>query len=175
MSEGFIGEIRLIGFNFAPRSWAFCEGQLMPVAQNTALFSLLGTIYGGDGRTTFALPDLRGRTAIHHGQGPGLSNHAQGQRAGAEQFTLNANQMPSHTHTATLYGEPSQTLQQDMQGRLLGAADVYTDAGSSANRAMNGESVVVGDSGGGQSVTHRGPYLAVAYAICLEGLYPSRS
>ena len=99
--DPFIGEIMLVGFNFAPRSWASCDGQLLPISQNAALFSLLGTIYGGDGRTTFALPDLRGRTAIHTGTGPGLSSRPQGQRGGTETNTMTVAQMPSHSHTIT--------------------------------------------------------------------------
>ena len=100
MSEPFIGEIRIFGFNFAPRGWALCDGQLLPISQNSALFSLLGTIYGGDGRTTFALPDLRGRAALHEGTGPGLSPRQLGQRSGSETNTLTVNQLPPHTHQA---------------------------------------------------------------------------
>ncbi len=98
MSDPFIGQIQTFGFNFAPRGWARCDGQLLPISSNSALFSLLGTTYGGDGRTTFGLPDLRGRAALHQGQGPGLSNRNLGQRAGAENTTLTVNQMPSHNH-----------------------------------------------------------------------------
>jgi len=98
MSEPFVGEIRMFAGNFAPRGWAFCDGQLLAVSQNDALFSLLGTIYGGDGRTTFGLPDMRGRTPLHAGQGPGLSNRRLGAKAGAENVTLTVNQLPSHRH-----------------------------------------------------------------------------
>src|SRR3712207_3315813 len=98
MSEPFIGEIRMVGFNFAPRGWATCDGQLLSIAQNTALFSLLGTTYGGNGQTTFALPDLRGRAALHQGQGPGLTNRVIGEASGTETVTLTTNQMPSHSH-----------------------------------------------------------------------------
>ena len=98
MSEPFLGEIRLFGFNFAPRGWSFCTGQLLPISQNSAVFSLLGTTFGGDGRTTFGVPDLRGRVAIGVGQGPGLSDRRWGQRGGAETTTLNVNQMPNHRH-----------------------------------------------------------------------------
>src|SRR3954467_10025114 len=100
MSEPFIGEVRMFGGNFAPRGWAFCNGQLLSISQNTALFSLLGTTYGGNGQTTFALPNLQGRVPMHVGQGPGLTNRTQGEVAGTETHTLNANEMPVHTHTA---------------------------------------------------------------------------
>src|SRR5215213_5449370 len=98
MSEPFVGEIRIVGFNFAPRGWAMCNGQILPIAQNTALFSLLGTTYGGNGQTTFALPDLRSRVPIHFGQGPGLSNYDLGQVSGTESDTLIVNNLPAHTH-----------------------------------------------------------------------------
>ena len=99
MSQAFLGTIRLVGFNFAPVDWALCQGQLLPISQNSALFSLLGTYFGGDGQQNFALPDLRGRVAISQGQGPGLSNYTQGQTSGVETVTLNSAQVPAHTHT----------------------------------------------------------------------------
>src|SRR5438270_2669849 len=98
MSEPFLGEIRMFGGNFAPRGWSLCNGQLLPIAQNTALFSLLGTTYGGNGQTTFALPDLRGRVPLHWGQGPGLSNYDLGEQTGTESVTLLSTQMPAHSH-----------------------------------------------------------------------------
>ena len=107
MSEPFLGEIRAFGFTFAPRGWAMCQGQTMSISQNSALFSLLGTTYGGDGRVTFGLPDLRGRTAISLGQGPGLSTRTQGEQAGSEQVTLNAGQIPPHTHGVTASSQAS--------------------------------------------------------------------
>ncbi|MEM8909888.1 MAG: tail fiber protein, partial [Bacteroidota bacterium] len=102
--EPFIGQIMMFGGNFAPRGWALCNGQLMPISQNQALFSLLGTTYGGDGRTTFALPDLRGRAAMHAGHGPGLTDRRLGQRSGTETNTMNTLQMPSHSHIAVVGG-----------------------------------------------------------------------
>ncbi|MEX1309383.1 MAG: tail fiber protein, partial [Candidatus Sulfomarinibacteraceae bacterium] len=104
MASPFIGQIQLFGFNFPPRGWAFCEGQLLAISSNTALFSLLGTTFGGDGRTTFGLPDLRGRSAVGVGNGPGLSSVSWGQRSGAENVTLNVNTLPSHTHSAAVTG-----------------------------------------------------------------------
>src|ERR1700749_3333919 len=108
MSDPYLGEVRLFPYNFAPRGWMLCNGQLLSISQNTALFSLLGTIYGGDGRTTFALPDLRGRTPIHAGQGPGLANHPQGELAGAEAVTLGVSNLAAHTHP-TPFGNTSST------------------------------------------------------------------
>ncbi len=176
MSEPFVGEIKPVGVNFAQRGWAFCNGQLLPIAQNTALFSLLGTTYGGDGRTTFALPDLRGRVPIHHGQGAGLGNYNLGAKGGAESFALNSTQMPAHNHQATVYGEASVGNQQDMQNRMLGAHEGYTNRDADkATRNMSSESITMNQTGGGQPVTARGPYLAVAYVIALTGLYPTRS
>src|SRR5262245_46307226 len=104
MAEPFIGEIRVFGFNFAPLGWATCDGQLLAISQNTALFSLIGTFYGGDGQTTFGLPDLRSRVPLHQGQGPGLSAHSLGSKTGAESVTLTAQQMPSHTHPVSCHG-----------------------------------------------------------------------
>ena len=105
MSEPFVAEIRIVGFNFAPRGWAFCDGQLLPISQNTALFSLIGTTYGGDGRTTTALPNLKGRLPMHPGRGPGLTARRLGQRGGTEMVTLSEAQMPNHTHTLIGQGE----------------------------------------------------------------------
>ena len=105
MAEPFIGQIQIFGFNFPPRGWSFCDGQLLPIAQNTALFSLLGTTFGGDGRTTFGLPDLRGRVAIHPGTGPGLPPVTWGQRGGAASTVLTTNQMPNHNHQAIASGD----------------------------------------------------------------------
>ncbi len=176
MSDAYLGDIKLVGFNFAPRGWAMCEGQLLPIAQYQALFSLLGTFYGGDGRTTFALPDLRGRAAIHFGTGQGLSSHSQGQRGGQETFTLTEGQLPPHSHTATLHGETDLGNQQDMQNRMLGAHEGYVDPDASKqNRALHPDSVSVANAGQSQAVHHRGPYLALNYVICLEGVFPSRS
>jgi microcystin-dependent protein len=126
MSEPFVGEIRMFGFGFAPQGWALCDGQLLPINQNTALFSLLGTTYGGDGRTTFALPDLRSRVPVGQGQGPGLSSYAEGQASGAETVTLAASQMPGHTHQVKASSSAAGSGQPE--GRTLGrsASHIYT-------------------------------------------------
>ncbi|PKN56194.1 MAG: phage tail protein [Deltaproteobacteria bacterium HGW-Deltaproteobacteria-14] len=166
MSEPFIGEIRIFAGNFAPRGWAFCNGQLLSIAQNTALFSLLGTTYGGNGIQTFGLPDLRGRVPVGFGQGPGLSNHAQGQQYGAEQVTLTAAQLPAHTHNleaALPDPEPSLTP-------TPAVPTAYDQAPGSAKAAFPSSS-----AGGGQPVSVTQPTLTLNFIIALFGIYPSRS
>ena len=171
--DPFIAEIKLFAGNFPPRGWAFCEGQLLPVSQNTALFSIIGTIYGGDGRTTFGLPDLRGRVAIGPGNGPGLSSYREGQRGGVEHVILTQSQMPAHSHgvrAVTTVGNSA-----DPTGRLLantsGLDREYSDA--AANTTMNG--TMIANTGGNLSHENRQPFLAVYYIIALQGVYPSRS
>ncbi len=175
--DPFIGEIRMFGGNFAPRGWAFCNGQLLSIAQNTALFSLLGTTYGGDGVTTFALPDLRGRTPIHFGQGPGLTPRTLGERSGSETVTLTANEMPAHNHAMVastgIINTPSPEnafLGQIGEGRDAPPAFV---GATSALTTMNPQSI--NPSGGSQPHNNMQPYLAVNYIISLEGIYPSRN
>lgn len=165
------------GFNFAARGWAFCDGQLLPISQNTALFSLLGTTYGGDGRTTFGLPDLRGRVAIHPGHGPGLSNYNWGQRGGVETVTLNVTEMPSHNHSAT--GTPKVNKQAGGQDSPEGAVpavapdDTYTDS-ANANGLANSIAVTVANNGGNMPHTNIQPYLGIYHSIALQGIFPSR-
>lgn len=174
MSEPFIAEIRIFAGNFAPRSWAFCDGQLLPVSQNTALFSLIGTTYGGDGRTTTALPNLQGRAPMHPGTGPGLTTRRLGEKAGVETVTLNSTQMASHNHgwvaDATtggpLGGGPNAANPVD---NYLAASVKYHASGSNAN--MTNTSSV----GGGGAHTNMQPYMAINFIIALQGLYPSRS
>ncbi len=172
MSEPFVGEIRMFAGNFAPRSWAFCDGQLLAVSQNDALFSLLGTVYGGDGRTTFGLPDMRGRLSVHAGQGPGLSLRTLGARGGAENVTLTTNQMPSHSHAyqgSTDAGSSNTPAGNVLAGRAGDATYIETPAST----AMAPNSV--GNTGGSQSHTNMMPYLCVNYIIALFGIYPSRN
>ena len=170
----------MFGGNFAPRGWAFCEGQLLPINSNSALFSILGTTYGGDGRTTFGLPDLRGRVAIHPGNGPGLSSRKLGERIGSETNTLTVNQIPSHTHNAILQASSGAADSGQADGRSLahetrGAnnPDIYNSAAPTI--AMNADAVKLTATGGGQSVNNIQPSLAVSYIVALEGVYPSRS
>ncbi len=172
MSEPFIGEIRMVGFNFAPRNWANCDGQLLPIAQNTALFSLLGTMYGGDGRTNFSLPDLRGRVAIHTGTGPGLSPRPQGSRGGQETGALTAAQLPSHDHDLNAKAAAADT--QVPTNNVL--ADTRLDAylaGTTTDVKFAAGSV----SGGGGNQAHNNvqPFLTIRFVIALNGLFPSRN
>lgn len=157
--------------NFAPRGWAFCDGQLLAVSQNDALFSLLGTIYGGDGRTTFGLPDLRGRVPIHAGSGPGLSPRRLGAKAGAEKVTLTVNQLPSHTHQMRASADPA--TGPNPAGDVLAetATDrIYTDRGTDVNMATSS----ITNLGGSRSHTNLMPFLCINFIIALVGIYPSR-
>ncbi|MEZ4447950.1 MAG: tail fiber protein [Nannocystaceae bacterium] len=165
--EGFIGEIRLFAGNFAPRAWMLCEGQLLSIAQNTALFSILGTTYGGDGRTTFALPDLRGRAPVQAGHGPGLSDYRLGQKSGAEQVTLTVSQMPSHNHSVTSSSE-------DANAKLPSSG--YLTAGGAYTTTANQTALpsYIGNTGGNQPVSLVQPVLALNYIICIQGIFPSR-
>ena len=171
--DSIIGEIRMFAGNFAPTGWAFCQGQLLPIAQNTALFSLLGTTYGGDGRTTFALPDLRGRVPVGFGQGPGLSNRVIGDQFGSELVTLNINQMPSHYHTVNaVTTEGNQNLPTNSLPANTKALDKeYSDA--NANTTM--KATMVNPTGGSQPFGVSQPSLGVNFIIALQGIFPSRN
>ena len=170
MSEPFVAEIKIFAGNFAPRNYAFCDGQLLQIAQNTALFSLIGTTYGGDGRTTMGLPDLRGRAPMHPGTGPGLTPRSIGQRSGVEQVVLSAAQIPSHSH-AVQAASTSNT--DDPGGAVFGATEnaFYGPAGNLV--AMAGSAV--GATGGGQAHDNMQPFRVLNFIIALTGLYPSRS
>lgn len=171
--EPFIGQIIMFGGNFAPRGWAKCEGQLMPISSHSALFSILGTTYGGDGRTTFALPDLRGRVPIQPGTGPGLSTYDQGPGGGSEITTLSVANLPSHNHPVNI--SDTTPDQGNPAGALLGhfgSNPGYTHSGSVTGQAR---SDFVGHTGGGQSFSHVQPYACVQFIIALEGVYPSRN
>ncbi|MDA8018202.1 MAG: tail fiber protein [Thermoanaerobaculia bacterium] len=170
MSEPFLAEMRIVGFNFAPRGWAFCDGQILPINQNQSLYSLLGTTYGGDGRTSFALPDLRSRTPLHRGDGFQL-----GQKGGAETVTLTAAQIAAHTHaakassTAANSGNPS--------GHVLAAADpgndIYRDPEAASTTALRSGTVT--NAGGGQAHNNMQPFITLSFCIALRGLFPSRN
>ena len=174
MSEPFIAEIRIFAGNFAPRGWAFCNGQLLPVAQNTALFSLIGTTYGGDGRTTTALPNLQGRAPMHPGSGPGLTSRRLGHRGGVETVTLTQDQMPNHDHTlqAALSQGGVSTPAGNTLSRSTGDLVYQSDTTSNtANMAVQ----AISATGGGQAHNNMQPFLAMNFIIALVGLYPSRS
>lgn len=177
MSEPFIGEIRMVGFNFAPRGWAFCNGQILSIAQNTALFSLLGTTYGGNGQTTFALPDLRGRIPMHWGQGAGLTPRVLGEVSGSENVTLLTTQIPAHTHLLNASSADADALSPGgnfnavtNDPSTLNSMNTYK---STANTQMNPGAV--GATGGSQPHENMQPYLCVSFIIALEGIFPSRN
>jgi len=173
MSDPFIGEIKMFAGNFAPRSWALCDGQLLSVSQNEALFSLLGTIYGGDGRTTFGLPDMRGRIPVHQGQGPGLTDRRIGSHFGTEQETLTEAQLPSHNHafqasTGTANtGYPQQVVVADTD-----TENTY-NAASVADENFHPSAIT--NAGGGQAHNNIMPFQCVNFIIALFGIYPSRT
>ncbi len=171
MSEPFVGEIRMFAGNFAPRGWAFCDGQLLAISQNDALFSLLGTIYGGDGRTTFGLPDLRGRVPIHQGSGAGLPNYRLGAKNGTENETLSVNQMASHSHPLKASGDAAgdTAVLGNVPATTTGTA-IYSTATSDATMGP-----VITATGGSQSHTNVMPFLCIHFIIALVGIYPSRS
>ncbi len=167
--EPFLGQIQAFGFNFAPRGWAFCNGQLLPIAQNTALFSLLGTIYGGDGRTTFALPDLRGRVSMQFGTGPGLSSYSIGEKGGAEQITLITSQMPSHNHSANAAAEEAD--QNKPAGNTLASSQIYKTINPDATLNAG----TIGNTGGNLPHPNIQPFLIINWCIALQGIFPSRN
>ena len=171
VTEPFIGEIRLFPYTFAPRGWAFCNGQLLSISQNTALFALIGTIYGGDGRTTFALPDLRGRVAVSSGQGPGLGTYELGAMGGAESVSLTEGEMPVHRHRLSVNGQAGGF--NSPSNRYVGRASTGTpNAGAANGKFLNaGAITAAGDS---QPHENRPPHLVLNYCIALEGIFPSR-
>ncbi|MDO6596379.1 tail fiber protein [Oceanihabitans sp. 2_MG-2023] len=173
-TDGLIGEVQMFAGNFAPRNWAFCNGQLLLISDNTALFSILGTTYGGDGRTTFGLPDLRGRVVIHPGSGPGLSPYSLGQNGGVESVTLSPNQIPSHAHTTQVNATApvDSGLETDIPNAAVWAqGEGY---GTTGNTQMSPTAVQLANTGGSLPHTNIAPYKAVNYIICLNGYYPSR-
>ena len=172
MSEPFIAEIRIFGFNFAPRGWAFCNGQLLPISQNTALFALIGTIYGGDGRTTFGLPNLQGRAPLHPGNGPGLSPYRLGEGSGSENVALTASQLPAHTHQMRCNSGAanSQTPVDNFLAMELSPATMYAGG---ANDSMAADAI--GPTGGSQAHNTMQPFLTLNFCIALIGIFPSRN
>lgn len=174
MSDAFVAEIRLYPFNFAPRGWAFCNGQLLPISQNTALFSLLGTVYGGDGKSTFALPNLQGNVVVHPGQGPGLSYRHHGEASGEKAVTLLQSELPSHSHLVRVGEEPAEL-------RLPGPQRILTDstsgtaygAATELKAPMAFESLV--PTGGNLPHNNLMPYLVLSYCIALQGIFPPRT
>jgi microcystin-dependent protein len=176
MSENYVGEIQVFAFNFAPRGWALCQGQLLPISQNTALFALLGVQYGGDGRSTFALPNLQGSVAIGVGQSPGLSQYDMGQVGGEAAVTLLSTQIPSHTH-ALPATNVSGKISAPSSGTVLGSAGTALSHklayGTSSNGSM--AATVVQNGGGNQPHNNMAPYLTLNYCIALQGIFPPRN
>ena len=172
MSEPFIGEIVMFGGNFAPRNWAFCDGQLLAISQNEALFSIVGTIYGGDGRTTFGLPDLRGRIAMQQGSGPGLPTYRLGQKGGAYQHQLTTAQLPSHNHPLANNAREAGTNQSEPAGNALAEGSFYNSNTADARTlpATTGNS-----QGNSQVYSIQNPFLAINFIIALFGTFPSRT
>ena len=203
--EYLLGQLGCFGFNFTPRQWMACNGALLPIAQNTALFSLLGTAYGGDGRTTFALPDLRGRAPIGIGHGPGLANYSWGQKSGFESFTISNNNLPPHSHTLTSVAVNTSTTTA-VELRTIDNGEVINETGGGANQlgtggtmgdifrenpntgtadhlgGLSATSTSTSDinghtdnTGNGQPIYSRSPYIAMNWCICTQGLFPSRN
>ena len=169
MSEPFLAEVRIVGFNFAPRGWAFCDGQLLPINQNQSLYSLLGTTYGGDGRTTFALPDMRGRVPIHVGRSNGGNQHNQGQKGGEETHTLSVAQIPQHKH-AWQASSADGNAPVPVDTVLAAYNNGYRDEQSQTSLRTGTIGTV-----GGQAHNNMQPFLAVNFVIALQGLFPSRN
>jgi len=170
MSEPFLAEIRILGFNFAPRGWAFCDGQILPINQNQSLYSLLGTTYGGDGRTSFALPDLRSRTPIHRSDG-----HPLAQKSGAETVTLTTAEIPAHTHVtkaSSSEGDNGSPADDNLSATSAGEL-FYRDPEAATMTALRPGTVT--NAGGGQAHDNMQPYLTLSYCIALQGLFPSRN
>lgn len=173
MSEPFLAEVRIVGFNFAPRGWAFCDGQILPINQNQSLYSLLGTTYGGDGRTSFALPEFRGRTPIHKGRSNGGPVHALGQKSGEETHTLAVSEMPQHTHMLSASSSNASSEDPTNQSWAKSTERIYAASTAASATAMS--SSLIANSGGGQAHENMQPYLAMNFCIALQGLFPSRN
>lgn len=176
MADAFVAEIRMFGCNFAPRNWAYCNGQILAIQQNTALFSLLGTTYGGNGTTTFALPNLQGMAANNQGQGPGLSSYQLGQTSGTSTVTLVSNQIPPHTHTAI--GDNGDGVNGNGPAGHAWAtpsadrdANLYNPNGALVNMSA----AALANTGGGQPHNNMMPYQVVGFCIALQGIFPARN
>lgn len=173
MSDPFVGEIRMVGFNFAPKGWAQCNGQLLPLSQNTALFSLLGTFYGGDGKSTFALPNLEGSAPMDQGQGPGLSARYLGEVSGSPSSTLLTSEMPSHTHVARANAEGS-TTSDPASSIWTQVAPIKSPPYGPATNLVTMSPQAVTIAGGSQPHNNMQPFLVVNFIIALQGIFPPR-
>ncbi len=172
MAEPFLGQLLLVPYNFAPRAWAFCQGQLLPISQNTALFSLLGTTYGGDGKTTFALPNLQGAIPIGAGQGPGLQLYDLGENGGASSITLTRAENPQHNHTPfSVSGRGFAPSSSPVNNALADGATDYAPA----NSTLNAQLAALPIAGGSQPHNNMMPYLTLNWIIAMQGIFPPRS
>jgi len=174
MSDPFAGEIRMFAGNFAPRGWALCDGQLLAVSGNDALFSLFGTIYGGDGRTTFGLPDLRGRIPLHMGQGPGLTSRSIGSKSGSESVTVTANELAGHTHTWQATTAPAQERTPVNNAMAETSANIYSES-EPPQTPVTMAAGMVEPTGGSQPHDNVQPFQCINYIVALFGIYPSRN
>ncbi|MEA2870128.1 MAG: hypothetical protein QOH67_104 [Hyphomicrobiales bacterium] len=175
MADPFVAEIRIFGFQFAPKGWAFCDGQLLPLSQNTALFSLLGTTYGGDGKSTFALPNMQGNAPMHPGQGPGLSLHDLGETGGSQTVTLLESEIPTHSHTLMASNEDG------TQGSLTANITIANSVGGKLYQTITNANVVpmnfgaLGPAGGSLPHNNMQPFLTLNFCIALQGVFPPRT
>ena len=174
MADPFVAEIRIFPFNFAPKGWAFCDGQILPLSQNTALFSLLGTTYGGDGKSNFALPDLQGRAPMHPGQGPGLSLHDLGETGGSETVTLLESEIPSHSHASRGLIDDG-----DLKLPAPGRSFAKSSGGNAYTATISGlqpmSDSTIAPAGGDQPHNNLQPYLTLSFCIALQGVFPPRT
>ncbi len=177
MSEPFIAQIKMFAFNFAPRGWAFCDGQLLSISSNSALFSLVGTIYGGDGTTTFGLPDLRGRFPMHLGNGPGLTPRLIGAKSGVETVVITEAQLPTHTHTGTMKAASTIGDAASPSGNHLAQSNDGENnfSSSSLDSALAADSLTLASTGSSQAHNNMPPFLAINFSIALQGIFPSRN
>lgn len=174
MANPFVAEIRIFPFNFAPKGWAFCDGQILPISQNTALFSLLGTTYGGDGRSNFALPNIQGSAPMHPGQGPGLSLHDLGETAGSDTVTLLQSEIPAHSHAmmASTQDGGDSHAQANLLAQGIGIAQ-YVDMNTGPFGSLNANALLL--AGGDQPHNNMQPYLTLNFNIALQGVFPPRT
>ena len=172
MADPFVAEIRIFSFNFAPKGWAFCDGQILPLSQNTALFSLLGTTYGGDGKSNFALPNLQGSAPMHPGQGPGLSLHDLGESGGSDTVTLIESEIPSHSHAMSVSSQIGTENQANGQLFAMGDGINLYGPAASPQTAMSGQALA--QVGGDAPHNNMQPYLTLYFCIALQGVYPQR-
>lgn len=173
MADPFVAEIRIFPFNFAPKGWAFCNGQILPISQNTALFSLLGTTYGGNGQSTFALPDMQGNAPMHPGQGPGLSLHDLGEMSGSETVSLLESEIPSHSHTMKASADAADNNQPNLAAKPAGRGNNMYIPTNTPLVQMNPNALA--PAGGDQPHNNMMPYLTLNFNIALQGVFPPRT